>query len=63
MPSFCSMPHWINLSYFESTRRKTSGKRYRPRLIPPAGLKTERRRTFVPAAHLGHNSMETTFGT
>ena len=45
-----SMPHWINLSYYGSSRRQArGGKRYRPRLIPPAGLKVERRRTFVDA--------------
>ena len=47
------MPHWINLSYYESARRKARGKRkYRARLIPPAGLKVERRRTFVDAEHM-----------
>ena len=44
------MPHWINLSYYGSSRRQArGGKKYRPRLIPPAGLKVERRRTFVDA--------------
>ena len=49
-----SMPHWINLSYYGSSRRqaRAGGKRYRPRLIPPAGLKVERRRTFVDAGHM-----------
>ena len=48
------MPHWINLSYYGSSRQqaRAGGKRYRPRLIPPAGLKVERRRTFVDAGHM-----------